>query len=440
MKKLISAMLLAASTLAQAQVMPLREQASTINDILAERLDTVLPGLMQRSGIDMWIVVSREYNEDPVLRTMLPAEWLSARRRTILVFSRDAKSGKVEKLAIARYGVGSTIKAAWDSAKFPNQWDALANLVKTRKPARIGINTSASFAHADGLDHTDYLEMMAKMPAAFKGKVVSAEKLAVGWLETRSAREMAIYPSLVDVTHQIIALGFSDQVIKPGQTTTADVEWWFRQKIRDSGYDTWFHPTVTIQREDAPTVDQTAAFSARAGANVIRPGDLLHVDIGISFLRLQTDIQQHAYVLKDGEVDVPAGIKTAFANANRVQDVLTAQFAEGKSGNAILAAALAQTKKEGLVATIYTHPIGNHGHGAGPAIGMWDQQGGVKGSGDYPMYANTAYSIELNAETMVPEWKKKVRIMLEEDGYFDAAGFRYIKGRQEAVILIGNKP
>jgi Xaa-Pro aminopeptidase len=440
MKKLISAMLLAASTLAQAQVMPLREQASTINDILAERLDTVLPGLMQRSGIDMWIVVSREYNEDPVLRTMLPAEWLSARRRTILVFSRDAKSGKVEKLAIARYGVGSTIKAAWDSAKFPNQWDALANLVKTRKPARIGINTSASFAHADGLDHTDYLEMMAKMPAAFKGKVVSAEKLAVGWLETRSAREMAIYPSLVNVTHQIIALGFSDQVIKPGQTTTADVEWWFRQKIRDSGYDTWFHPTVTIQRADAPTVDQTAAFSARAGANVIRPGDLLHVDIGISFLRLQTDIQQHAYVLKDGEVDVPAGIKTAFANANRVQDVLTAQFAEGKSGNAILAAALAQTKKEGLAATIYTHPIGNYGHGAGPTIGLWDQQGGVKGSGDYPMHANTAYSIELNAETMLPEWKKKVRIMLEEDGYFDSAGFRYIKGRQEAVILIGNKP
>jgi len=436
MKKLITVLMLAASTLCQAQVLPLREQAASVNAILAERLDTVLPGLMQQAGIDMWIVVSREYNEDPVLRTMLPAEWLSARRRTILVFARDPKSGTVEKLAIARYGVGSAIKAAWDTAKFPNQWDALAALVKTRKPARIGINTSASFAHADGLDHTDYLEMMAKMPPAFRGKVVSAEKLAVRWLETRSPREMAIYPSLVDVTHQIIALGFSAEVIKPGLTTTTDVEWWFRQKIRDSGYDTWFHPTVTIQRADTPTVDQAAAFSARAGANVIQPGDLLHVDIGISFLRLQTDIQQHAYVLKPGEADVPAGIKAAFANANRLQDVLTGQFAEGRTGNAILAAALAQAKKEGIAATIYTHPIGYHGHGAGPTIGLWDQQGGVKGSGDYPMHHNTAYSIELNAETMLPEWKKNVRIMLEEDGYFDEAGFRYIKGRQEAVLLI----
>ena len=436
MKNLIAVLMLAASTLCQAQVLTLREQAATVNEILAERLDNVLPGLMQRSGIDMWIIVSREYNEDPVLRTLLPAEWLSARRRTILVFSRDAKSGKVEKLAIARYGVGSAIKAAWDAAKFPNQWDALASLVRTRKPGRIGINTSASFAHADGLDHTDYVEMMAKMPPAFKGKVVSAEKLAVGWLETRSQREMSIYPSLVDVTHQIIAMGFSEQVIKPGLTTTADVEWWFRQKIRDSGYDTWFHPTVTIQRADAPSADQAAAFSARAGANLILPGDLLHVDIGISYLRLHTDVQQHAYVLKEGEADAPAGIKTAFANANRLQDVLAGHFAEGKSGNAILAAALAQAKQEGLAATIYSHPIGYHGHGAGPTIGLWDQQGGVKGSGDYPMHGKTAYSIELNAETMLPEWNKKVRIMLEEDGYFDESGLRYLKGRQEQVLLI----
>ena len=439
MKQFLTAVLLCAASLTQAQVLPVRQQARVIDEILAERLDTVLPGLMQRSGIDMWVIVSREYNEDPVLRTMLPAEWLNARRRTILVFHRNAGTGKIEKMAIARYNVGNVIQGSWDTNKFPQQWDALTALITSRNPTRIGINTSVDFGHADGLDHTDYLELMQAVPAPFKNRVVSADKLAVGWLETRSEREMQIYPQLVDATHKIIDEGFSEHVITPGITTTDDLVWWFRQTIRDRGYDTWFHPTVSIQRMDTPTPDQSSSFSARPKSNVILPGDLLHVDIGISYLRLQTDIQQHAYVLKPFETEVPAGIKAAFGRANRLQDILTRQFKAGRSGNAVLAGALAQARQEGIAATIYTHPIGTHGHAAGATIGMWDMQGGVPGSGDYPIYERTAYSIELNAESRVPEWKKDVRIMLEEDGYFDHQGFRYISGRQRAVHQIPRK-
>ncbi len=436
MKRLLLAAMLCAASISHAQVLTVRDQARVVNEILAERLDHVLPGLMQRSGIDMWVIVSREYNEDPVLRTMLPAEWLNARRRTILVFHRNPASGQVDKLAIARYDVGNGIKAAWDTKQYPDQWDALAALISARNPARIGINTSVDYGHADGLDHTDYIEMMQKVPARFKDRVVSADKLAVGWLETRTEREMQIYPQLVNATHRIIDEGFSERVITPGITTTDDVVWWFRQQIRDAGYDTWFHPTVSIQRRETPTADQTAAFSARPKSNVILPGDLLHVDIGITYLRLQTDVQQHAYVLKPGESAVPAGLKAAFGKGNRLQDILTGQFKSGRSGNQMLAGALAQAKQEGIGATIYTHPIGSHGHAAGPTIGMWDAQGGVPGSGDYPLYPRTAYSIELNAETMVQEWNKPVRIMLEEDGYFDDSGFRYISGRQRDIYLI----
>ena len=436
MKRLLIAALVCAASLSHAQVLPVREQARVINEMLADRLDTVLPGLMQRTGIDMWVLVSREYNEDPVLRTMLPAEWLNARRRTILVFHRNGSTGAVEKMAIARYDVGNGIKAAWDTKQFAQQWDALAALIKARNPAKIGINTSVHYGHADGLDHTDYVELMQAIPASFKDRVVSADRLAVAWLETRTERDMQVYPQLVNATHKIIDEGFSEQVITPGITTTDDVVWWFRQAIRDRGYDTWFHPTVSIQRMDGATADQASSFSARPKSNLIRPGDLLHVDIGISYLRLQTDVQQHAYVLKPGETDVPAGIRAAFGKASRLQDILTGQFKAGRSGNEVLAGALAQAKKEGIGATIYTHPIGLHGHAAGPTIGMWDMQGGVPGSGDYPIFERTAYSIELNAETRVPEWNKDVRIMLEEDGYFDQAGFRYISGRQRAVHLI----
>jgi len=437
MKKILALLLLCTAALAHAQVVPLREQARMIDTILAERLDQLLPDQMKSTGIDMWILVSREYNESPVLKTMLPADWLNARRTTILVFYRAPATGKVEKLAIARYNVGTTIKAAWDTAKYPNQWDALTALIKERKPRTIGIDTSEHFAHADGLDHTNYLQLMRAMPPGYAKRVVAADTLAVMWLESRSARELSLYPQLVAATHKIIAEGFSARTIVPGTTTTEDLEWWFRQRIRDSGYDTWFHPSVAIQRKDAQANGKSNDFSSREASNVIIPGDLLHVDIGITYLRLNTDVQQHAYMLLPGETQIPASLKAALGQGNRLQDVLTGQFRQGRTGNQILAAALAQAKSEGIVPTIYTHPIGYHGHAAGPTIGLWDMQGGVPGSGDFPMHYRTAYSIELNAETYIPEWNKKVRIMLEEDGYFDESGFRYLDGRQTQMIAVG---
>jgi Xaa-Pro aminopeptidase len=426
MKKFLLAFSLLLAAAAQAEVLPLRAQATVVNELLAERFDTVLPAAMAQTGIDMWVLVSREYNEDPVLKTMLPAEWLNARRRTILVFYRDAGTGKVERLAVARYNVGNSIKAAWDMKKFPKQWDALVDIIKTRNPSKIGLNTSAHFGHADGIDHTEYSELLAALPAAYKSRVVSAEPLAVRWLETRTEREMQIYPQLISETHKIIEEGFSERVITPGITTSEDVVWWFRQKIRDLGYDTWFHPSVEIQRQD----------TERTNPDVITPGDLLHVDIGITYLRLNTDIQQHAYVLKPGETAAPAALTQAFARANRVQDILLSNFKEGRSGNAVLAASLQQARAEGLRPTIYTHPLGYHGHAAGPAIGMWDAQGGVPGSGDDVLRPRTAYSIELNAASDLPGWREPVRMMLEEDAYFDASGVRYINGRQRQLLLL----
>ena len=436
MKKVLLIIQLLIIVAAKAQVLSVRDQAKVVNEILNERLNNLLPSLMQKAGIDMWVIISREYNEDPVLKTMLPAEWLNARRRTILVFYYNPQKKILEKLAVARYDVGDSIKAAWDMKRFPNQWDALVDIISNRNPNKIGINTSTDFAHADGLDHTEYNELMQILPPQFKGRIVSAEKLAVGWLETRTEHEMQIYPQLVNATHKIIEEGFSEKVITPGITTTDDVVWWFRQKIRELGYDTWFHPSVAIQRNDPQNFEHLRSFSAQPKDDVIRPGDLLHVDIGITYLRLNTDIQQHAYVLQPGETEIPKSIQIAFAKASRLQDILTSQFSVGKTGNEMLSGALAKAKQEGIVPSIYTHPIGYHGHAAGPTIGLWDQQNGVPGSGDFPLHYNTAYSIELNAASDIPEWKKSIRIMLEEDGYFDEKGFRYINGRQKEIYLI----
>ena len=416
-----------------------RERARVVDEILEDRLTNLLPQLMRREGVDMWLIISREYNEDPVMKTMLPSTWLSARRRTIMVFFDQGPEKGIEKLAIARYDVGNLLKGEWNINVQPDQWQALLKVLQDRNPKKIALNFSKDYGHADGLTFTEQKELMQVLPETLKSRIVSADRLAVAWLETRTEKEQAVYPLIARISHEIIQEGFSEKVIQPGVTTTDDVVWWLRQRVTELGLETWFHPTVDVQRADPQQFEHLRTFSKRPEKQVIMPGDLLHVDFGITYLRLNTDQQQHAYVLRPNETEVPAFIKKAFAQGNRLQDMLTERFKTGQTGNQMLLGALEQAKTEGIVASIYSHPIGVHGHAAGPTIGMWDQQKGVAGPGDYPLYANTAYSIELNAAVEIPEWKKIIRIMLEEDGFFDGRGFGYLDGRQTEILTIPRK-
>ena len=411
-----------------------RSRSAFIDEILEDRIDNLLPTLMDRTGIDMWILISREYNEDPVMKTMLPSTWLSARRRTIMVFNKS--NDGLDKIAIARYSVGKLLKGSWDIDVYPDQWEALMEIIKEKNPSKIGLNYSDDFALADGLVKTEYAAFMDKLPVEYKDRVTSAQDLSIAWLETRSQKEMDLYPMICAMGHQILQEAFSSDVITPGETTTDDVIWWLRNRVTELGLDTWFHPSVSIQRQEMDKNTFLRSFSKRTKDDVILNGDLLHVDFGITYLRLNTDQQQHFYVLHQDEKEVPQGLRDAFKKGNRLQDILVSQFKEGRSGNHILSSALEQAKEEGITASIYTHPIGLHGHAAGPTIGLWDQQGGVKGRGDYPLYPNTAYSIELFAASEIPEWGKIVRIMLEEDGVYTEDGFYFLDGRAEQIYPI----
>lgn len=420
------------------QILPEQDRARVVDEILADRFNTLLPELMDASGIDMWVVISREYNEDPVLRTMLPSTWLNARRRTILLFYRNKTKNTIEKLAVARYNVGDNIISVWDKEKEPNQWKRLMQLIEERNPKTIGLNFSKDHNIADGLDKTDYDEFMANLPKKMHSKVVSAEQLAVRWIETRTAREMVIFDQLVDITHDIIAEAFSEKVITPGVTKTTDVVWWMRQKVTDMGLETWFHPTVDVQRTSTDEDSTFYSFADKPDAMVIMPGDLLHCDFGITYLRLNTDCQELAYVLKPEETKAPDFLVNGLKDGNSVQDFLTSNMIAGRTGNEILAKALSEAKAAGLRPSIYTHPLGSYGHSAGTTIGMWDSQGGVmKDDGEnYPLNPNTVYAIELNTTITVPEWNKDIRIMLEEAGFYGEDGFRYVNGRQTELLLL----
>jgi len=418
------------------QILPLREQSKIDDAILKDRFDNLLPQLMDSTSIDMWVLISREYNEDPVLRTMLPATWLNARRRTVLVFYRDKVKNTIEKLAVASYNVGENITSAWQKEKKPDQWQALFEIIKDRNPVKIAINTSKHFAIADGLVKTDYDWFTQKLPETYKDKIVSAEKLAIAWIETRTEKEMKLFEYLTQLTHDIIAETFSSKTIEVNKTTTDDLVWYMRQKVNDLGLKTWFHPTIDIQRNKEKLGSHITSFSKRPSENVIQKGDLLHCDFGITYLRLNTDCQQHAYVLHDNETEVPKFLVAAFRKGNRLQDILTSNFVAGKTGNEILLKSLKEAKKEGLKPSIYTHPLGLYGHSSGSTIGMWDSQGGVPGNGDYSLHRNTAYAIELNTTVHISQWNRDIRIMLEEPGFYGKNGFKYINKRQEAIIPI----
>ncbi len=433
MKKLLVVCFFFSLTFSFAQILSERDRAKLKDELLEDRFQNLLPQLMDDADLDMWLIISREYNEDPVLKTMLPATWLNARRRTIMVFYRNKEQDTLERLAVARYDIGKSIKSAWNKEKQPNQWKALETIIANRNPRKIGLNYSKHFPLADGLVKTDYEELKQNMPDSLVSRFTSAEKLAVAWIETRTEKEMKLFRDLVKITHDIIDEAFSEKLITPGKTTTDDVVWWMRQKVTDLGLETWFHPTVDIQRNKEPLKSHIESFSKSKDIAVIQKGDLLHCDFGITYVGLNTDCQQHAYVLLDNENDVPNYLKTAFKKGNRLQDILTSKMKTGKTGNQILKESLDQAKSEGLTPSIYSHPLGKYGHSAGTTIGMWDSQNGVPVRGDYSLHKNTVYAIELNVTVNILEWQKNIRIMLEEAGFYGNGFFEYVNERQEAI-------
>jgi len=412
-------------------ILPPRERARVVDAILADRLDRVVPGVMKTSQVDMWILVAREYLEDPVVATMLDATSLRARRRTILVFFDPGDGKPIERLTVSRYGLGGLFKPVWDPDKQPDQWKALAEVVAARNPGRIALNTSSLTAFGDGITKSQHDELVEALAPAHRSRITSGEGLSVSWLETRTPMEMRLYPGIVRLAHAVLAEGHSAKAIKPGVTTTDDVAWFYRARLSELGLDTWFHPSVGVHRQGVKDL--------LSGDTVIQPGDLIWTDFGITYLRLNTDTQHLAYVLKPGEADAPAGLKAGLAAANRIQDNVTGAFKMGITGNAVLAAARKASIDQGLKPSIYSHPLGYHGHGAGPALGMWDNQAGDE-RGGLPVNPGTVWSIELSAFAPVPEWGgQEVQFRTEEDAFFDGQTVRYLDGRQTALTLIPSR-
>jgi hypothetical protein len=415
-------------------ILPERGRVEAVNRILKDRLDNLLPSLMRETGFDMWLVINREYAEDPTYLTLVPEPVFAARRTTMLVFfDRGAEKG-VERVTVSRYPLRGYYDAAWEGGDEEQQWKRLAEIIRERNPKKIGINVSREWAFADGLTHGLHEQLVAALDSSLRPRLVSAENLVIRWMEQRTKLELETYPHIVALARSVVEEAFSEKVITPGITTTDDVAWYIRQRYSDLGLPVWFMPYVNIQRAGTKC-DTTTDFCGDSG--VIQRGDVLHTDVGITYLRLNTDTQEMGYVLQIGETDVPASLKNALSIGNRWQDILTANFVSGRTGNEILAATRNASQAESILSSTYTHPLGFHGHAAGPTIGMWDNQGATRIQGDWKLHPNTAYAIEGNVKAAVPEWNNQlVQIKLEQSAVFDGRKVHYLAGRQTTWHLV----
>jgi Xaa-Pro aminopeptidase len=430
----------------------LREQAAMQQDWLKKRLDAFLPALMRKHAVDLWVIPMREYAEDPVFSAITSPETFAARRRTIYVFfDKCAAAGTLPEVScIERIALGGTAQGGVFEARRSaraaagnigrgqqaelwgdEQWQILKTVIEERNPKVIAINRSTVFAFSDGLTSGELKGMSAALGDTWTSRFKDAEALPLELIASRLPEEEVFFKKMTELVWSMTQTMFSSQVIKPGTTRTSDLVWWWRQQVNDQGLETWFQPSVSVQRKGA-TAEQIGSDP------VIQPGDVLHCDVGITVARLNTDTQHNAYVLKPGETDAPEGLRRALANANALQDIVVSELRQGRTGNEILAASLAAMKAKNINGTVYSHPIGLHGHGAGPLIGLWDYQEGVPGRGDAKVIPSMWYSIELQATTRVPEWENQaVRMAQEEDAIIGADGkIRWALRRQDKLFLV----
>jgi Xaa-Pro aminopeptidase len=422
----------------------LREQAAIQQHWLEQRMETILPALMRQHGVEMWVVPMREYNEDPLFTSLVAPTTFAARRRTIYVFHDRGPDRGVERIALGGSSQGGVYRAVRSTRRADadvagrqaelwgdEQWVVLRELLEERQPSSIAINISRVHAFADGLSAGEYEGMSEALGERWTSRFRRSEGMAVDLIAARLPGEADVYERMNALVWELVSTMFSERVITPGVTRTSDVVWWFRQRVNDLGLGTWFQPSVSVQRRGG-TAESIGEDP------IIQRGDVLHCDVGITVMRLNTDTQHMGYVLREGEAAPPQGLRSALARSNRLQDILMEELPPGRTGNEILHATRARMRAEGIDGTVYTHPIGMHGHGAGATIGLWDRQEGVPGRGDHRVIANSWYSIELQATSEIPEWGgQRVRSMQEEDAIIGADGYpRWAHGRQASFHLV----
>ena len=432
------------------------QQLFTLQDeILLERLNTLLPQVMKETQTDMWIVIGDEYNEGPCVRSFLPSSFFHARRTAAFLFYREGDTVSraiVSKpdFSIAQFYTPVLLKPKgfdWEAfyTNFAPQydiekirameeedlWTCIGRMVREKNPATISLELSENTPFADGLSKTNYDRLVTHLDPQFHERIISAEEITIRWLETRIDTEIDLMSYITDQTRAIIRDCYSRKTITSGTTTIGEARFYLMERATNLGMIPWFDATVWIRRRGSAHIDDDTA--------IIQAGDLLHCDFGVRYGQLCSDVQEMAYVTGDEQdQEIIADLERIHCLAMQTQDILAKAFSEQKSGNDILQEALLAAKDSGIShPMIYSHPIGIYGHGPGPTIGSFGNQKFIPVAGERLVHDSTCYAMELNVMEKVPAWDNMTIMYGQEiDILFKDGKVHYFSGRQEALHFI----
>ena len=415
-------------------VLPTWSEQITIREgWLAQRHAMLLP-MMRRHGIAMWIVVNEEFHDDPLAQLVAPPRPYTG-NRDVFVFI-DA-GDRLRKVALTGYAEENLKRFFESSAQPQPAAQALAALYQEYKPAKIGLSIGGSRGAQRSLTKASYDFLVSAMGTDAESHFASAADLIEEYCDTRLADEAPYYTKLVALTDEITRKALSNDVITPGRTTVGDVRRFLYDAMWKAGVRTWFQPDLRVQRMAAANDSSRGFLGVAPESTVIRAGDVVHVDFGISAMGFDTDWQKMAYVLKPGETDAPVGLKAALRNTNVLQDALMKRHSRpGRTAAEVYDATMAEMQQRGVEARIYSHPIGNQGHGLGAAIDFRSAQRNPAVLAK-TLRKGSYISIELSTSTAVPEWNgQKVTVMGEDDAYLTDDGWVFFRPRQEVWYLI----
>jgi Xaa-Pro dipeptidase len=408
-----------------------REQMNVRSGWLKKRFDTLLLPMMRKHGVSMWIVTNEEFHSDAVTDSIAPPVPIVG-RRDFFIFADNGK--ELERFAVVRYEEEqlkkfyTLISPARDKTA-----ETIRKLVEERNPKTIALNMGYGRGQSDGITHDAYKFLAEALGKDYESRFVSAGNLVTDYLDTRLPEELEHYRTAVLVTDILTRRAFSNEVVTPGKTTVGDVRWWFLQQLNDLGLTTWFQPDLRVQRMARANSNSQQFLSVADESLVLERGDVIHIDCGLNYMGLSTDWQKQAYILREGEKDVPAGLKAAMKNTNALQDAIFKAARVGMTGTEVYDAAMTEMKSRNIEAMIYSHPIGTQGHGLGASIDFRR----ALGASPERFRLGSYMSIELNTSSVIPEWNnQKVTIMAEDDAFMTDKGFEFFRPRQTEFYLI----
>jgi Xaa-Pro aminopeptidase len=419
-----------------AQLLPWSEQIAVREQWLVKRHELLLP-MMRRHDVGMWIIVNEEFHDDPLTQYVAPPRPYTG-NRDIFVFIDGGTEG-LKKYAITGYIEENLARFFEAPSAEPLPAAATLKALYDRwQPKTIALGIGGSRGQTRSLGEASHRFITEAMGPEAVTRFVSAAPLIIEYLDTRLPEELEHYRAAVTVTEEIVRRALSAEVVTPGRTTVGDVRRALYDMLWAAGVRTWFQPDLRVQRASEENATSRGFLAVAREGVVIQPGDLVHIDFGITYMGFDTDWQKMAYVLEPGETEAPAGLQAALRNTNTLQDALMLRHARpGLTGGAVFTATMAEMKARGIEAMIYSHPLGAQGHALGASIDFRSAQRANPSVPAQPLRLGSYMSIELNTATPVAAWGgRKVFVMMEDCAYLTVDGYRFFRPRQEAFYLI----